>query len=328
MQGSAQRPVSRAPDLLGGEAWFTRSRLPPRWPLEPPALVLVGKSRSVRTLLRAIGVLAPLGAHMLIRGEPGTGRRACAMLLHHKGPRRTQPFRAVSLRGLADAAIAERLFGTRGLASLKAQARNATIYIEAIDRIPLDLQDRLLGTLADGTEPGIRLLGGSAVALEEHVQLGRFRRTLFDRLATVQLSVPPLRERLEDIAPIANHVLERWSERHGKRPRRLAGAARAVLEGYAWVGNVTELVRMLETACAQTRSLAISANRVQVVLGRRSRRNAAVDIAPLRDVECSHIRHAVARCGGNRSLAAMWLGISRATLARRLRDCDHKHRAA
>ncbi len=285
----------------------------------PDAFVLAGTSHSVRTLLRAIDVLAPLDAHMILYGEAGTGRRTCATLLHQGGPRSGQPLRAISLRGLTDAQMADRLFGGRGLAGLAAQARNATLYVDAIDRLPHELQARLLAAIGDDG-PGIRLVAASSVALAEHARNGCFSRALFARLGAVQLSIPPLRERLEDIPAIADQVLQQWSERHGKQRRRLAAAALHALERHPWLGNVDELVRVLETGCAQTRSLRITADRVQAVLGRRTQRDATADILPLAEIELFHIRNAIARCGGNQSIAAKRLGIGRNTLARRLRQ--------
>lgn len=291
-------------------------------------LVLAGESPSVHMLRRAIEVLAPLDAHLLIYGERGTGRRTCAALLHRQGPRHAQPFHALSLGVLTEEQIAERIFGADGCAGPANQERNATIYLDGIDRLTAPLQARLVARLGHGASPGIRLFGANTTALDEQVRLGRFSGALFSRLGTVRLSVPPLRERREDIAPIADHVLHRWSERHGQRPRHLDCKALAVLMEHAWLGNVEELVRVLEAACAQTRALTITAERIQLVLGRRPRRAVAADIVPLRDVECDYIRSAVVRCGGNQSLAAKRLGISRNTLMRRLRNCDRQRSRA
>jgi DNA-binding NtrC family response regulator len=154
--------------------------------------------------------------------------------------------------------------------------------------------------------------------LEEHVRLGRFQRALFDRLATVQVSLPPLRERRSDISIIAPAALERWSERTGLPLKTFGEGAVAQLESYDWPANVRELLCVLSVAYEHTRGPVISADRMRTELGSRPRRHVAPGIAPLRQVERDYLLSVMQRCGGNQTLAARRLGIGRSTLLRHL----------
>jgi DNA-binding NtrC family response regulator len=283
---------------------------------------LVGDSAATHVIRRSITALAPTGAHVLFTGETGSGRRIWAEILHRESPHRDRPFLHVSLGAATDAQIATQLFGPRGVAGLAAQARGVTVYLDHVDRLPLELQARLCEALQDGETPGVRVLAATTRSLESAVRLGTFSRALYDRIALVQIGVPPLRERAGDIPLIARHAVGTWNERRIGSPRRLGPGAVEVLEGHSWPGNVRELVEVVHGACARTRARTLSAERLRVVLGRRPRRAAARDVAPLRRVERDYILHVVARCDGNQSLAARYLEIGRGTLARKLRETE------
>jgi Nif-specific regulatory protein len=255
-----------------------------------------------------------------VYGEPGTGHRQCAEILHRESVRRLQPFVPIALSGLNDTQMAAKTLGPSGVGGLAAQARHTTFFIEDVEALSPHLQERLLQALEDGASQTVRIIAATTVCLFDLVERRRFSRRLYDRLATVQLTLPPLRERREDLAPTASRVLESWSERNGKWPRTLAPGAGAVLEAYAWPGNVRELSQILETACAQTRASHISAERLRIVLGRRPYRAIGCDTVPLRQLQRDYIAQILARCGGNQSIAAKHLGIGRGTLTRRLRQ--------
>jgi DNA-binding NtrC family response regulator len=291
-------------------------------------LHFTGSSSVIDALRQTIVVLASLEANLLVCGEPGTGHRECAELLHRESARRLQPFVPISLTGLNDTQMTAKLLGPSGVGGLAAQARHATFFIEGIEALSPHLQERLLQALNDSAQT-VRIIGATSASLFEQVERGRFSRQLYDRLATVQLTLLPLRERPEDLEPTALRILHAWSERNGKWTRTLAPGARAVLEAYAWPGNVRELTSILESACAQTRASSISAERLRIVLGRRPYRAVAWDTIPLRQLQRDYILHVLARCGGNQSLAAKRLGIGRGTLTRRLREpARRKLRAA
>jgi len=291
-------------------------------------LYFTGSSTVVDALRHTILAFGSMDANLVVCGEPGTGHRECAELLHRESARRLHPFMPISLTGLNDTQMAARLLGPAGVGGLAAQAHHATFLIEGIEALSPHLQERLLQALNDGAAGTVRVIATTTVSLFEQVERRRFSRQLYDRLATVQLTLPPLRARPEDLEPTAVRILQAWSERNGKWPRTLAAGARAVLEAYAWPGNVRELVQILETACAQTRASGISAERLRIVLGRRPYRAVGCDTIPLRQLQRDYIAQVLARCDGNQSLAAKQLGIGRGTLTRRLRQpVRRKYRA-
>ncbi len=281
-------------------------------------LALLGNGPAVTALRGALSTLAQLEMNLLLCGESGTGKQACAIALHRLSNRRTAPFFTVHLEGMSDVRIEDCLFGVRGMTSLAARARMATIYLDGIDTLSHRLQLRLAAALAVSDVPAVRIIAGTAVALEEHVRLGRFQRVLYDRLGTVQLSLPPLRERREDIAIIAPSAFERWSERTGLTIKSFGEGALAQLQAYDWPANVRELLCVLSVAYEHSRGPVISADRIRSELGARPRRHVAPGIVPLRQIERDYLLAVMQRCGGNQTLAARRLGIGRSTLLRHL----------
>ncbi len=281
-------------------------------------LALLGTGPSVTALRGALSTLGQLDMNLLLCGESGTGKHACAIALHRFGARRNHPFFTLHLDGMSESRIDECLFGARGMTSLAARARMATVYLDGIDSLSQRLQHRLAAALGAITTPSVRVLAGTAVALEEHVRIGRFQRALYDRIATVQVSLPPLRERREDIATIAPAAFERWSERTGLPLKTFGDGALAQLQSYDWPANVRELLCLLSVSYERSRGAVISADRIRTELGARPRRHIAPGIVPLRQVERDYLLSVMHRCGGNQTLAARRLGIGRSTLLRHL----------
>jgi DNA-binding NtrC family response regulator len=287
-------------------------------------LALLGTGPAVVALRGALATLSQLDMNLLVRGESGTGKQACAIALHRLGARCVHPFFTLHLDGMSEARIDECLFGPRGVTSLAARARLATVYLDGIETLPHRLQLRLAATLTERSGPTVRMIAGTGVVLDELVRLGRCQRALYDRLATIQVSLPPLRERREDIALIAPAALERWAERTGIPAKTLGDGALAQLEAYDWPANVRELLCVLSVAHEHTRGSVISADRMRTELGARPRRHLAPGIVPLRQVEREYLLSVMQRCGGNQTLAARRLGIGRSTLLRRLQACGYQ----
>jgi two-component system nitrogen regulation response regulator NtrX len=308
--------------FAGDMSHATRSYRPPL-DAEDLSLALLGNGPAVVALRGALSTLGQLEMNLLLCGESGTGKHACAMALHRLSPRRTNPFYTMHLDGMSDARIEECLFGVRGLTSLVARTRLATIYVDGIDSLSRRYQVRLATALAQNESPGVRIIAGTAVSLEEHVRLGRFERALYDRLATVQVSLPPLRERREDIALIAPAAFERWAERTGLPIKIFGDGAMAQLQAYDWPTNVRELLCVLSVVYEHTRGAVISADRVRTELGARPRRHLAAGIVPLKQVERDYLLAVMHRCGGNQTLAARRLGIGRSTLLRHLQSLGY-----
>jgi len=159
-----------------------------------------------------------------------------------------------------------------------------------------------------------------AVGREEAVRLGRFLPDLYAHLGLIRLTIPPLRERREDVVALTEYFVSRYCERGGLGGVRVARSALAELTGYAWPGNARELQQTLEAALALTRTGELTAERVRTVLGRRPRRHLAPDVFPLRELERDYIATVLVRCNWNQSLAARRLGIGRNTLMRKIKS--------
>jgi DNA-binding NtrC family response regulator len=287
-------------------------------------LALLGNGPAVTALRGALTTLAQLDMNLLLSGESGTGKHACAIALHRLSARRTQPFYTVHLEGMGDVRIEECLFGPRGMVTLASRAHMVNVYLDGIDTLSQRLQTHLATALAATSAPNVRLISGTAVALEEHVRLGRFQRVLYDRLGTLQVSLPPLRERREDISLIAPAAFERWGERTGHPIKAFGEGALTQLQGYDWPANVRELLCVLSIAYEHTRGPVISAERIRSELGARPRRHVAPGIVPLKQVERDYLIAVMQRCGGNQTLAARRLGIGRSTLLRHLQALGYQ----
>jgi DNA-binding NtrC family response regulator len=166
----------------------------------------------------------------------------------------------------------------------------------------------------------VRVIASSTIELEDLVRVGRFLPDLYFHLGLIRLTIPPLRERREDIPVMADHFVRRWCEETKTRRIVLGRSALNELANYAWPGNARELQQTLESALATSRGAEISADRIRTVLGRRPRRHAAPDVFPLRQLERDYIATVLARCNWNQSLAARRLGIGRNTLMRKIKS--------
>lgn len=288
--------------------------------LDCDGAALAGCSLAVRELRRAMRPLAHSEVNLLIRGEAGVGKGAWAEAIHDQSPRSAGPFVVLRRAGLgADRAEAE-LFGNREIHRPTPRGRAATVYLDTIEALPARLQQRLLEALSSDDLGGVRIIAGTASSLAAQLRFGRLCHALYQRLAVVEIDIPPLRERREDVAAIAEHCSQRWSETAGSAAIVFADRALAELEAYSWPGNTRELVRVLEAARAGACGRPITGARIRAVLHGRPRGPAGTEVVPLRQVERDYLCAALVRCGGNQTLAARRLGIGRSTLFRKLRE--------
>jgi len=279
---------------------------------------LAGTSAPMREIERALGHLAHANVNLVVHGEPGTGKRVLAERIHRLGPRAGNRFVAIAVERLVDSEVEALLFGEEGV--LAPGAPRATLYVDAIDALAPRLQTRLALALGERDyEHDVRVIAGTAAALEELTRLGRFRRDLFFRLAVVRIALPPLRERREDIAVVADRVMGEWCETAGAPRFELSRRALAELSSYAWPGNARELEQTIEAVLALSLGTEVTAAMIREVLGRRPRRYAALDVFPLRQLERDYIAGVLSTCDWNQSLAARRLGIGRNTLMRKIK---------
>lgn len=289
---------------------------------------LAGTSAPMREVERALGHLAHANVNMVIHGEGGTGKRVLAERIYRQGPRSAEPFVAISLEKLGEAEIERVLFSEDG-GVLAPDAPRATVYLGAVELLPPRLQAQMALALAPRDhDHDVRVIAGTAAPLEELTRLGRFRRDLFFRLAVVRIALPPLRERREDIAVVADRVVEEWCEAAGAPRPGLSRLAVAELMSYAWPGNSRELEQTLEAVLALSRGNEVTPERIRAVLGRRPRRYAAPDVFPLRQLERDYIAGVLSSCNWNQSLAARRLGIGRNTLMRKIKTFGLRAEAA
>jgi len=298
---------------------------------------LIARSPVMRAVVGMMERIAPSDASVLITGDHGTGKEVLARHLHAASNRARKPLVIVNAGGIAEGIFESELFGHVKGAFTDARtdregffekADGGTLFLDEIGNLPLKLQAKLLRVLQTGEfqrvgssrtqRTDVRLVSATNVDLRAEAIAGRFREDLLYRINTVELRLPPLRDRRDDIPPLAEHFLRAFADRYG---REISGfepeAMRAVLD-HPWPGNVRELGHMLERAV-----LLAQRNRIQLVdlnlhpaapLGG----DPTLEAMSLDEVERHLIRRALERHGGNVSLAAEALGLSRSALYRRL----------
>lgn len=214
-----------------------------------------------------ISQVADSRATVLITGESGVGKEVVSRALHQLSGRSKQPFVAVSCAALPETLLESELFGYEkgaftGATGAKVGrfelAHNGTLFLDEIGEIPMSVQVKLLRVLQERefeklgsnapTKVDVRLITATNRDLKEAVDEGIFRLDLLYRLQVVELHIPPLRERLEDILPLANHFLAKYGNENGREPLEMSDEALHVLQGYAWPGNVRELENVMERA--------------------------------------------------------------------------------
>jgi DNA-binding NtrC family response regulator len=302
---------------------------------ESGAPSVVAESRAMQAVLAMVQRIAPSDASVLITGEHGTGKEVIARRLHTVSARASRPLVTVHAGGIASGVVESELFGHVKGAFTDARservgyfeaAHKGTLFLDEIGTMPMALQSKLLRVLQTGefqrvgsTQPrvaDVRLISATNLDLQQEVAEGRFRGDLLYRINTVEVHVPPLRERREDIPVLAEHFLREFSDRYRKTLRGLEPDAMRALLDYPWPGNVRELAHTVERAV-----LLAADDTVRVAdlnLRGTAARQEGLEEMPLHDVERHLIRKALDRHAGNVSHAADSLGLSRSALYRRL----------
>jgi DNA-binding NtrC family response regulator len=275
--------------------------------------------------------VAPTDANVLVLGENGTGKGVVARRIHSHSLRAGKPLVKVNMGGIPETVFEAEMFGhVRGaFTDAKSDrigrfelADGGTLFLDEIANIPVAQQAKLLRVLEDGEfervgssrtlKVDVRLIAATNADLAAEVAAGRFRKDLLFRLNTVEVRLPPLRERREDIPSLADTFLARSARRYGRAGMHLGADARESLLAYPWPGNVRELSHVMERAV-----LTATADEI-VQLDFSLPIAAAVPPTRLGDVEQDMIRNALERCHGNIQKTAELLGLSRPALYRRL----------
>ena len=304
---------------------------------------LIGESNEMRQVFDLLSRVADADVSVLIGGESGTGKELVARSIHNRSIRKSGPFVAVNCAALPEALLESELFGhTRGAFTdarstrrgLFQQAQGGTVFLDEIGDLPLSLQPRLLRVLQErkvrpvgsDTEVDIdvRVLAATNLDLEKAVTERQFREDLYYRLNVVQLRLPPLRARGNDVLLLAQHVLDQTAVRLGKRVQRLTPKVAERLLAYSWPGNVRELQNCIERAVALTAYDQIGVDDLPEKV--RDYRPSQVllisdhpsDLLSMEEVERRYILRVLDVVSGNKSLAAQILGFDRRTLYRKL----------
>jgi DNA-binding NtrC family response regulator len=294
---------------------------------------MIAGSRAMHPVLRLMERVGPSDAQVLITGEHGTGKDVVARWLHASSPRASRPLVTVNAGAIAEGVFESELFGHVRGAFTDARtdrvgafelADTGTLFLDEVGTMPRDQQAKLLRVLQTGEfqrvgmsktrRVDVRVLSATNLDIRRAVAEGSFREDLLFRLNTVEIHLPPLRERREDIAPLAHHFLERQAARYRKELRGFEPAAMQALLGYPWPGNIRELEHAVERAVLLASGTAIAAEDLSL----RPPAAAALEEMSLEDAERLLIRKALARYDGNVSQAADALGLSRSALYRRL----------
>ncbi len=303
--------------------------------------VFIAQAASMQPVVELIERIGPSNANVLITGENGSGKGVVAQRLHLASGRADRPMVTVNAGGLVASVFESELFGHVSGAFTDARedrvgrfelADGGTLFLDEIANVPLDQQAKLLRVVETGElervgssktrRVDVRLLSATNADLLAEVEAGRFRRDLYFRLNTVEVRIPPLAERQEDILPLAEYFLEHHFATYGRPVCGFSPAARQALLHHRWPGNVRQLSHAIERAVLMAGGDQIEAADLGLEAGGGEAGQATtasmLDELSLEEVERLLIRKALARCGGKVSDAARQLGLSRSALYRRL----------
>lgn len=349
-----QRAISKASDVVDAPVISDET---------PAVSEIIGSSSAIQEVFRAIGRLAGSSMTVLLTGESGTGKELVARALHRHSPRAGMPFVALNTPAIPRDLLESELFGHEKGAFTGAavqrigrfeQADKGTLFLDEIGDMPPELQTRLLRVLADGEfyrvgghQPkyaDVRVIAATHQILEERVEAGQFRADLFHRLNVIRLELPPLRDRVDDIAVLAEHFLRETASELGILPKRLTSGALMAMSRFDWPGNVRQLENVCRRISVMASSHAIDAGDLppeildpdvrpssvgepdwEVMLRRWAeqfvqRSNTPVLEEAVPRFEATMIRFALSMSRGGKREAARLLGWGRNTLTRKIKE--------
>ena len=302
---------------------------------------LIGESAAMRQVTDLMGRVAGSDATVLITGESGTGKELVAKALHAQSARARQPFVPVNCAAMPGTLLESELFGhVRGAFTdarsardgLFAAAAGGTLFLDEIGEMPMEMQPKLLRAVQDRTvrpvggdrevPVDVRIVAATHRDLEAHVEAGTFRDDLFYRINVVQIPLPPLRQRGNDVLMLAQSFVRRYAERTGKPVTGVSGPAAQKLIDYEWPGNVRELENCIERAITLTRFDQVMVEDLpSKIQNFQSSHLVIADDAPLptlEELELRYIHKVLRTTGGNKTQAAKILGLDRKTLYRKV----------
>ncbi|WP_316347680.1 sigma-54 dependent transcriptional regulator [Desulfuromonas acetoxidans] len=305
---------------------------------------IIGDSTAIKQVLHQVETLATVASPVLIQGETGTGKELIARALHEHSPRAKAPFVAVNCSALSPQLVESELFGhrkgaftgaTQNHPGLFYAANGGTLFLDEIGELPLEFQPKLLRALQEKeilavgeTKPrkiDVRIIAATAKNLKESIEQGNFREDLYYRLAVVELTVPTLRSRKEDIPSLCAYFLQKIATREGRPIPRLTNDANEALQNYSWPGNVRELQNIIEKTLIFCRGQKITINDLPKEINHPAAYLSPVDDEislkkATEDLERRYIKAALERTNGKRAQAAKMLEISLRSLQYKIKD--------
>lgn len=309
---------------------------------------ILGKSKAIQAVFDLIRRVSDSPTNVLITGESGTGKELVAKAIHYNSDRKDAPFVPVNCAAIPEPLLESELFGhMRGAFTdakmdkrgLFEEAQKGTLFLDEISELPLMLQAKILRAIQEkeirrvgANKPisvDVRIIAATNLNLTEEVKAKRFRDDLYYRLNVIELKLPPLRERREDIPLLVDAFLKKCAASRGKEVKGVSESALAMLMDYAWPGNVRELENIIERAVTLSRSEKIVPEDLPPsIQGSRGDRRVLDDAAertlPLEAVEKEYILKILDKMGGNKYQAAHALGIDRKTLYRKLGEIEEQ----
>jgi len=328
---------------LERENRLLRERVDREWRFEN----LIGSGAAMRRVFETVRKAAETDLTVLVRGESGTGKELVAQALHQRSPRRERPFVAVNCAAISRELVESELFGHEKGAFTGADARRVgrfetahggTIFLDEIGDMPTETQAKVLRVLQErcfervgGSKPvevDVRVVAATHRDLEQEVRAGRFREDLYYRLRVVEIELPPLRERPEDVPALAEHFLGELAGRLDRPKRRLSPEAFARLAAHGWPGNVRELRNVLEQAAVLAAGEAIEESDLNLPAGQECaarRDGATLPFAEAKrdaveSFERNFLLAALRANGGNVSRTAAAIGMVRQSLQQKIRE--------
>lgn len=302
--------------------------------LEMP--VIIGQSPAMKELEKTITQLAEIDANILILGENGTGKDLVARALHYHSLRQDKPFVTIDLGSIPEALFEGEIFGFEKGAFTDAHqakagrmevATGGTLFLDEIGNLSLPMQSKLLTAIEKKqisrlgstkiTLIDIRLICATNSPIQQLVEEGRFRQDLLYRINTIEIHIPPLRERGEDILLLAEHFMQIFARKYKKSPKGFSKEARQKLMMYSWPGNVRELQHAIERAVILSHAPLLKADDF-ILTPQPEKKMEENESLNLHELEQNAIERAIRRCNGNLTQAAELLGISRYALYRKL----------
>ncbi len=301
---------------------------------------MIGRSPAMARVIEAVNRVAPMPSHVLVTGESGTGKELVARAIHDRGPRGKAPFVPINCAAIPEGLLESELFGhTRGAFTgatdnkegLLKTAGEGTVFLDELGEMPLAIQAKLLRAIETreiqplGSTRRVQIQARFVVAthrdLLAEARAGRFREDLYYRLAVVEIHVPPLRERRDDVPLLVDHFVAKYARELGRSVRGVSREALRLLVGHDWPGNIRELGNAIEHAVIFAAGEEIAPGelpeRVQAASPRDPSYSQDLREATA-DFERDHILRVIAQCGGNKRKAAKVLGMGVTTLYRKL----------